>query len=1435
MADVQGRDREEAEAALVPAVVRVKGLDGAIGGAGFLIAADLVLTCAHVVSDALDRPRDEVIAPGTGVRVDVPLAGNADGVDGGEQSAEVWHWIPIRPDQTGDVAVLRLRRPIGGARPLPLADAHNGVWDHDARAVGFTDDHPDGIWQSGRFRGPTRQGWIQLSRADNEAVHVKGGFSGSPVWDDELGAAVGMMVAAQPVREAQQAFVLRTRTLLKEVPELAAHVDPPTPFRGLATFQEEDADVFFGRDDDIERVVTALRGERAAVTVYGPSGCGKSSLALAGVVPRMRRQGHVVLQVDATRWTSLRAALATELFEKVRAAPADPPRATSVDQVESWLAELGLADTVHRTLGASAGPLLVVLDQAEALLGRSRTLADEAADLLLPERPQPGTRVLLTLRADLMDEALRHPRLGPALKRGVTVPLTPMSREQLAEVVSRPLQQVPTVEYEPGLERRILDDAGGEPGILPLLGFVLAQLWDHKRAGRLRVATYEANGGVSGALRHHAEQAWRECVGQEHADSGDDEEAEALRLLTGLVQVLPGSEVPLRRLLTRDETGETRWRIAQALAARRLLVLHGDEGEPQSVELAHEALVGAWPTLARQVRTDAEFLAGRAELEHDIRRWLTADKAADLLPGSVQLVSLRGQLRGRESELTTREREFIHLAERRHRGRRNRVRAAWIAAAVVLALLAGLGTFLVYQQRISTQRDAEGRSRALAVQSDGLTDSNPGKAALAALAGYETAPTLEARSALMRRYEELRDAAWMLTGAEGPIQDAAMSADGVVSLVTTETGRATLFVRSAKGRIRQEQLRLGVNVLVPAVSRDGRRIAYVHDADGTVTWHDVHPTGRRLLGPAHRLSGELPDISMGAYGLDVKIMDFSPDGNRLVAVSASSAERPVRVWDLRTGRFGQTPGRTSGLSEVWSGPDPNTIVARRSDDDGTMLAVDLRTGRLRQLAKKTELDGNAVSGDGSVVITCRLEKKGPDDLGEARYQAIRVSDGRMLNTYKRGENASCWDIAVNERGTHFAVMGSTGEWTLVETRRGGAAKKFLGPTSTEEVKSLPLLGTSDRPVLVSRSSEAVTGWAMVHGDGKTTFSPPHLLDNGSSMVVRLGEQAEILRVMRTEGENQTLAEVRIKAAVPPSAKQELQVNDDETLVADVSDRNRVTVRELPSLRRVAQFTTARLPAKSGKSPNEGLDLTGPELLVFRFLNDRQLLTVSGTRVEQWDARTGRRLARPIDLPDLHLSKKKKPAYFVGRHREPGHLSVTVHGEPYVFAIDKRTGKENEKLRLRLGDDLGTAVFLRDSRYAAVYTVGGMVELWSAPPGRTPERVAGPLGPLNENRWTGGGFGDTGFFVANDSSVRFVKADDPAYQDWYEFKNAQGFLAASEDGKALLKSPEAGGRVDLLRLDPARWERHVCAVLGRDLTPDERGSLPSGLPDEVCPD
>ena len=63
------------------------------------------------------------------------------------------------------------------------------------------------------------------------------------------------------------------------------------PYRGLEAFREEDASLFFGREQDVARILERLRTSRF-VAVLGPSGSGKSSLVQAGLLPALRRDGR---------------------------------------------------------------------------------------------------------------------------------------------------------------------------------------------------------------------------------------------------------------------------------------------------------------------------------------------------------------------------------------------------------------------------------------------------------------------------------------------------------------------------------------------------------------------------------------------------------------------------------------------------------------------------------------------------------------------------------------------------------------------------------------------------------------------------------------------------------------------------------------------------------------------------------------------------------------------------------------------------------------------------------------------------------------------------------------------------------------------------------------------------------------------------------------
>ena len=66
------------------------------------------------------------------------------------------------------------------------------------------------------------------------------------------------------------------------------------PYPGLLAFQEDDAAIYFGRDDDVRRLIERLNARRVQggarlVALLGASGSGKSSLLRAAAIPRLKR------------------------------------------------------------------------------------------------------------------------------------------------------------------------------------------------------------------------------------------------------------------------------------------------------------------------------------------------------------------------------------------------------------------------------------------------------------------------------------------------------------------------------------------------------------------------------------------------------------------------------------------------------------------------------------------------------------------------------------------------------------------------------------------------------------------------------------------------------------------------------------------------------------------------------------------------------------------------------------------------------------------------------------------------------------------------------------------------------------------------------------------------------------------------------------------
>lgn len=358
-------------------------------------------------------------------------------------------------------------------RPVRMVDAPD-VWGHPARIFGFPEGRPAGVWHAGVLRSRQADGWIQTDLA-SDGYRVSGGFSGSPVWDEDLSAVVGMVVVAES-GEPGASYLIPTDALLRDWEPLRALTLPPSPFRGLAPFQETDAATFHGREEESEELTAKVAAEHQ-VCLVGPSGSGKSSLALAGVVPRLRARGFSVGILRPAAGSRPLSALAAALL------PLLEPELSVVERLERTpalvrvLEQQGVADTVTaiRERQGTRG-LLLVVDQFEELLVSDPGLVDELAGALYTAPLPPDLHVLTTLRADFLEKALTHAQVGAAFRNRLYALGAP-SPQQLRHIVTAPVTGVPGVGYEAGLVERVLADAGEEPGTLPLLGFTLDRLW----------------------------------------------------------------------------------------------------------------------------------------------------------------------------------------------------------------------------------------------------------------------------------------------------------------------------------------------------------------------------------------------------------------------------------------------------------------------------------------------------------------------------------------------------------------------------------------------------------------------------------------------------------------------------------------------------------------------------------------------------------------------------------------------------------------------------------------------------------------------------------------------------------------------------------------------------------------------------------------------
>ena len=125
-------------------------------------------------------------------------------------------------------------------------------------------------------------------QAENNSVAIGGMNIGGNIGDIRIGHTIGYT--------ADQVSVLLTQIKTEFQPK---PFDRRCPYKGLDVFEEDDAELFFGREKLVEDLVSRVKESRT-VFITGPSGSGKSSLVRAGLIHALKRGG--IEESYSERW-----------------------------------------------------------------------------------------------------------------------------------------------------------------------------------------------------------------------------------------------------------------------------------------------------------------------------------------------------------------------------------------------------------------------------------------------------------------------------------------------------------------------------------------------------------------------------------------------------------------------------------------------------------------------------------------------------------------------------------------------------------------------------------------------------------------------------------------------------------------------------------------------------------------------------------------------------------------------------------------------------------------------------------------------------------------------------------------------------------------------------------------------------------------------------
>ncbi|QTE03111.1 hypothetical protein [Streptomyces cyanogenus] len=1183
------------------------------------------------------------------------------------------------------------------------------------------------------------------------------------------------------------------------------------PYRGLARFEPTDADLFFGRDELTERLFQQACSRRFTA-VFGPSGSGKSSLLRAGLIPRLRTPGQ-----SGPRPAALRVLT-----------PGEHPMRTHAER-------LAPAD--------GDGDTWLVVDQFEELY----TLCTDPGEreeflghLLASTDPVSRLRVVIAVRADFLGRCAAHPQLTAALQNA-TVLSGPMSRDELREAIVKPAQWTGLI-VERALSARILEEVEDEPGALPLMSHALLETWRRRRGRALTLEAYEAAGGLHGAIAHTAEGAYARLTPAQ----ADLARRIMLRLIT------PGEGTPdTRRPVPRTELAfdsptDTAV-VLDRLARARLLTLDHD-----TVDLAHEALITAWPRLRQWIGDARERLRLHRQLTEAARTWDDLDRDKGALYRGTRLDAAEEAfiVAEHKRELTALERDFLTASvEMRRREQRAAVRTtrrlrSLVAGLTALVLVACAAVTVALQQRAAARAERDAAvSRQITAEADRLHGGGavPLQNQNEALAAQLDVTAYHVRRSPQTFTNLVADAASPLftdvgvPNPDGP-NNAYLPNGGRASYVSAHhilalAGANVIRLWDTTDFTHPKLIGRALPGWQATLSPDGRTLA-VAGYDLTVGLWSIADVAH----PHHLGTLPAPDDDLG------KFMAFNDDGTLL----AVGGDHTSSLWDVHDSGHPEVlvpslPGDLAAFSPR------RPLLATLSTEDGTVRFWDTSHPRhptvvSRLNSRMTDGDILSFSPNGRIIATGGAEKGQIGLVDVSRPHRPVVLNANSWEQLRAPDSTRTAAVAYSPDGRLLAIAGDDAV-QLWELAPAGSPQRLGPPLSRRSQEQTALAFGPDSRSLIVEDHQTLRVWRLppialpdCSGMSSATFSA-----DGNTMVTACSQgSVQLWDTNTTSPEwpkplprrlSGTAAEFAPRGHLLAVAPQQGGVG-----LYDATDPSRP--RQVGHVPAGKGYGVEAMRFRDYGRTLVTYELQEPEATegnsASQDTSQAMELGSGGVRIRTWDI-TDPTHCKPLGVGNLPYEDTTVEDFTLGADGRT--LAVQVDDDGYQLWDTSNPTRPAKRGRPLPGDAVALAP---NGRYLATVTLEGTIRMWETTHKGRPKLLGN--WPQAQERAEGVAFSPDNRTLASatpEGAIQLWDVSDPARPSaqGHSFPSQGAFsnsFVFSPDGRTLVTTDGSGGAFWLWVLDPRRAIHRICDATGHILTRREWNRYVGDLPyDPPC--